>query len=257
MVHEPFVPMTDWGWTLMGLWQRTQLAALRPAADVVFVSIEAWTRRFSAWQPQRPTFHLPVGSNFPDRSVAREDERARLGVEADDVVLAMVDTGGSARSPQLVTAALERLAEDGRSVVLLVLGAGASLPPDVPAAIESHLPGPLGAQAFASRLAAADIFLAPYVDGVSTRRGSMMVALQHGVAVLGTNGFLTDNVLRGATAALRLAPVDRPDLFAEEAARLAANADERGALGRAGRVLYLERFDWPVLARELLDRLAL
>jgi glycosyltransferase involved in cell wall biosynthesis len=255
ILHEPFVPMTGWRWTLMGLWQRAQLAAVRAAADSIFVSIEAWTQRLERWRPRRPTFHLPVGSNFPDRSDARNDERHRLGVEPEDLVVAIIDTGGAARSPRLVTGALERLAEADRRIVLLVLGAGGSLPPDLPPAVEAHLAGRLDPSTFAARLSAADLFLAPYVDGASTRRGSMMAALQHGVAVVGTNGFLTDAVLRNATSALRLAPVDRPELFAAAAYDLAANARERADVGRAGRALYAERFEWDVIAAQLLREL--
>ncbi len=255
ILHEPFVPMSGWRSTLMGLWQRVQLAAVRSAVDAVFVTIEVWTRRFRRWFPRRPTFHLPVASSFRDRSTERGDERRRLGVEADVLVVAIIDTGGGSRSPALVTAALEQLVAGGHRVLLVVLGAGGSLPPGLSPTVETHVAGWLDPDTFASRLAAADLFLAPYVDGVSTRRTSLMAALQHGVAVVGTDGFLTDTVLREATDALRLAPVDRPELFAAAAEQLAANPDERAALGRAGRALYRERFDWPVIAASLLEEL--
>jgi glycosyltransferase involved in cell wall biosynthesis len=81
-----------------------------------------------------------------------------------------------------------------------------------------------------------------------------MSALQHAVPVLGTDGHLTDRVLRESNG-LRLVPVAQRDRFAEEAARLAGAADERRALGDAGRGLYARRFDWPVLVDRLLDLL--
>src|SRR5215216_705836 len=34
IVHEPYVPLSGWRWTLMGLWQRVQLQAIRLSADV-------------------------------------------------------------------------------------------------------------------------------------------------------------------------------------------------------------------------------
>jgi hypothetical protein len=256
ILHEPFVPMTGWRWTLMGLWQRAQLGAVRAATDIVFVSIEAWTRRLRRWLPRRRTIHLPVGSTIPDGSAAREDERRTLGAGADDLVVATIDTGGSSWSSTPVRAALARIAADGPRVLLLVLGAGASAPAGLPAAVEVHVPGRLDATLLAARLSAADLFLAPYVDGVSTRRTSLMASLLHGVAVVGTDGDLTDSVLREAAGALRLAPVDRPDLFAEAAQSLAASAEERAALGHAGRALYRDRFDWPVIAGRLLAELA-
>jgi hypothetical protein len=47
IVHEPYVPMISWRWTLMGLWQRLQLAAIRLSADIVFTSIYSWARKFA------------------------------------------------------------------------------------------------------------------------------------------------------------------------------------------------------------------
>ena len=80
-----------------------------------------------------------------------------------------------------------------------------------------------------------------------------MAALQHGLPIVGTDGELTDQVLRGSDRALRLVPVARKDLFVDAALRLASQRDERDALGRAGRQLYTEQFDWPVTAHRLLN----
>jgi hypothetical protein len=62
MVHEPYVPMANWKWILMGGWQRAQLEAVRLSADIVFASIEAWTRMLHARRPFRQAVHLPAGS---------------------------------------------------------------------------------------------------------------------------------------------------------------------------------------------------
>jgi glycosyltransferase involved in cell wall biosynthesis len=118
-----------------------------------------------------------------------------------------------------------------------------------------HHPGQLPGIVVAARLASADIFLAPYVDGVSSRRTALMAALQHALPVVGTDGASTDPLLRGATDALRLLPVGNPELFAESVFNLALSADLRSAMGRAARRLYEESFDWPVLAGRLLGSL--
>ena len=89
------------------------------------------------------------------------------------------------------------------------------------------------------------------IDGVSTRRGSVMAALQHGVAVIGTAGPLTDPVLRAAGAAIRLTEVGEPERFAAAAAALAADPAGRAALGAAGRDLYAREFDSAVTAARL------
>lgn len=255
LVHEPYVPMHTARSVLMGLWQRAQLEALRLSADVVFCSIEPWALRLARRRPRRPVHHLPVGSNLPDGRAGREAERRRLGLGEGTVVLASFGTDHEAWMPSYVTRAANAVARDGRPVVLLSLGAKAPSIEGLHQSIRVFAPGYLGADALASKLAAADVFMGPVVDGVSTRRGTLMAALQHGLAVVGTLGPLTDPVLQEATSAMRLVPVDDPDLYAETVRRLAGSDAERRALGAAGRDLYESCFDWPVTSRRLLAAL--
>jgi glycosyltransferase involved in cell wall biosynthesis len=256
MVHEPYVPLLNWKWVLMGAWQRAQLEAARISADVVFASIEAWTRMLRARRPFRPAIHLPVGSNLPDRRDQRTASRARLRVSHDEVVLACFGGGGGSRLVGHVVAAANRLVGMTERVVLLNLGAGASPPPGLSRQVRLYSPGRVPEADLASCLAAADLFLAAFVDGVSTRRGSLMAALQHGLPVVGTEGRLTDGILGRARDALSLVPVGRPDRFASCAAVLANKPEEREAMGIAGRGLYQSAFDWPILADRLLHSLA-
>jgi glycosyltransferase involved in cell wall biosynthesis len=252
MVHEPYVPMTGWRWVLMGLWQRTQLALLRAASDVVFASIEVWTERLRRTWPGRPTAHLPVGSNLPDRRDRRTASRRLLETEKGELVLATLSSGHPSHDLELVQAALAALAERGRRVVYLVLGAGAAVPERVPPGVRVVRPGQLSGDELASMLSAADLFLAPLVDGVSTRRTTAMAALQHGLPVVGTDGPLTDELFRKTPHAIHLVPVGHPALFAAEVVRLVERPVERASVGRAAEQLYGSCLDWPVSARRLL-----
>jgi len=108
----------------------------------------------------------------------------------------------------------------------------------------------------AESLSATDIFLAPFIDGVSTRRTTVMAALQHGLAVIGTDGPLTDPAFRESDDALRLVPVEREDLFVDAALKLASPRGEREQVSRAARRLYDECFDWPIIAEALLSHLS-
>ena len=107
----------------------------------------------------------------------------------------------------------------------------------------------------ARHLAAADLFVAPFVDGVSTRRTTLMAALQHGLPVVGTDGRLTDDVLRRAGDALTLVPADDPRRLAAAVRWLGGDADQRLARGAAGRELYEDSFDWPVISATLVAAL--
>jgi glycosyltransferase involved in cell wall biosynthesis len=251
MVHEPYVPMINWRWTLMGFWQRFQLLALRLPSDIILASIEPWAERFAAQWPSRPTFHLPVGSNVPDMRRVREAERARFGAGDDTIALATFGTGDPARLPEYIAAAAGAVARSGRQVVLLNLGIGAPPLHGLSDEVRVMTPGALPAEGVARRLAASDIYLASHHEGISSRRGTMMAALQHGLPVVGTDGRLTDPRLRAEAKAIRLVPVGRPDLFAEAAVELANDAGERLTVGERARALYERCFDWPVIARRL------
>jgi glycosyltransferase involved in cell wall biosynthesis len=247
LVHEPYVPMVSWRWALMGLWQRAQLRALRLGVDRTCASIEAWARALAGT-------HLPVGSNLPDMRGARGSRRTALNMGSDVVVLATFSSGHPSRLLELVTTSVEAVAARGHKVALLNLGAGAPrITP--PGSVVVFQPGELPAQEVASWLAAADVFLAPFVDGVSTRRSSMMAALQHGLAVVGTDGALTDGLLRRSTEAIRLVPVERADLFRAAVVELAGDENARRELGVRARMLYERSFDWAVVAGTLLSLL--
>jgi glycosyltransferase involved in cell wall biosynthesis len=257
MVHEPYVPMVNWRWALMGVWQRAQLESLRVAADVVFASIEAWADMLSRRRVARLTVHLPVGANFPDKRDARPLIRQHLGLDDGALVLAAFGTANPSRHLNYVVASANALARRRIPVFLLNLGADAPQLSSLDVRVHVHEPGQLPESDLASYLASADIFLAPFIDGVSTRRGSMMAALQHGLPIVGTAGPLTDDALRHAPKALRLTPVDDPNAFVEAVCELACDEEQRLRMGQDARALYEGSFDWPVLAHRLVNTLAM
>jgi glycosyltransferase involved in cell wall biosynthesis len=256
MVHEPYVPMRNLRWSLMGAWQRLQLWLLWLSAGVVLASIEPWTALLARWRPRRPVHHLPVGSNLPDRRARREEARGRLGIAADEVVLATLGSRSPAWLGGPVLAAATAVAAAARPASALLLGADA---PDVDGladVLRVRRPGWLSDEDLAAALAAADLFLLPLADGVSTRRTTLMAALQHAVPVIATHGPLTDRTLVEAGDALRLVPVARVDLFAEAARALAEEPAARLRVGRAGRSLYERAFSWERTAMRLVDALS-
>ena len=251
MVHEPCVDIVDWRSLLMGVWQRVQLASLVRSSDIVFVSVEAWTSYLRGRRRSTPILHLPVGSNLPDGRESRRAEREGLGLAPGGLVLAAFGTGHPGRLSDYAVAASNRLARSGRQVTLLNLGQGAPGLAGLDDRVRVHRPGALPDHVVAARLASADIFLAPYIDGVSSRRTAFMAALQHALPVVGTDGASTDHLLRRATEAMWLVPVGNRESFAEAVSTLALDADLRSAMGKAARRLYEEQFSWPVLAGRL------
>ena len=105
-----------------------------------------------------------------------------------------------------------------------------------------HATGTLSAESLSRHLAACDLLLQPYPDGVSARRTSAMAGLAHGLAVVTTKGTLTESLWE-ETGAVALAPAGDDEALLVEVQSLLASAETRARLGAAGRGLYRERFD--------------
>jgi glycosyltransferase involved in cell wall biosynthesis len=101
-------------------------------------------------------------------------------------------------------------------------------------------------------LKAMDVFAAPYRDGVSTRRGSFMAALQHGLPVITTLGNSTDKILREHNEHAFLA-IDEaaPAAFGIAVSDLLQHTKKKASLRRAATSLYTRSFDWPVTTTQL------
>ena len=103
---------------------------------------------------------------------------------------------------------------------------------------------------------ASDLVLLPFVDGLSTRRSTLMAALAHGRPVLALVGKNTDRVLLDAPGAVALTPVGDRAAFALVAVELLRKPGLRAELGDRGRRLYEERFAWPVTGRRMVQILS-
>lgn len=250
LVHEPYLPFsTPRSWPL-AIWQRIQLRVLVALADEVVGTVEGWSSRLSRAAAPRMR-HLPVGSNLPDTRDSRPETRAAFELGDDDVVIAAFSTPHPGWSKDHVTAALRRLATAPGEFVVLNLGAS-SVPLDGAGGLRVITPGRQPPEELAAFLAAADVLLCPFVDGVSTRRTTMMAGLQHEVAVIGTRGELTGPLLEGkAGDAVVLTPAGDPAAFAEAVVALCTEQPVRRRTARRGRALFEEEFDWPVLAAAL------
>jgi glycosyltransferase involved in cell wall biosynthesis len=255
MVHEPYMPLSGVRRSLMGWWQRVQLGRVRKAADVTFVSIAPWLEAVRRFGPGTPVHHIPVGSNLPDMRSHREAARAELGVTEGTIVLAAFGTSHPSRLMGHVGASAKALHDAGYSVILLNLGANAPAVEGVPEAVRVEMPGLLDPTMLARRLSAADVFVAPFIDGVSSRRSTFVSALQHALPVVATDGFLTDESLRQETDACRLVSVNDRDQFANAVVELAERPVERERLARGARLLYEREFAWPVIADQVMARL--
>ncbi|MEM8557253.1 MAG: glycosyltransferase family 4 protein [Bacteroidota bacterium] len=259
MIHEPFVPLTTPTYLVETLWQRPTLWALGRVADAVFTSIAPWAERFARWF-DAPVRHLPIGSNIPLEDVSRDEARAEFGL-ADTFAVGLFGSGFTKGMDAHVRQAILAILETRPNATLCYVGRrGAALREALATPTMRAVPfrdlGPLPADAVSRAFTAFDLYLAPYPDGFSTRRGSTMVALQHGTPTATTLGHLSDPLVHAqAGHAFAATPSDDPAAFAHAAAALVVNEAQRDVLGVAARDLYAAEFAWPHVADRLLAAL--
>ncbi|MFB6231999.1 MAG: glycosyltransferase family 4 protein [Salinibacter sp.] len=249
LFHEDFLPASSWRNALMTTWQRAQFWALGRLADQVFFSIEPWVRQYRSWFPETPVDHLPIGSNIPRVEAERDAVRRRLGISEETFVLGVFGSLHASRLLPHIRAADDAVRRETGNALLLYVGPDGE---DVRRAMDGRAvldAGRLPARAVSRHVQAMDVYLAPFVDGVSTRRGSFLVALQHGVPTVGTHGPLTDPMLSDQDGeAFVLAPADEPDAFGRAAAALYRAPRRRSEMGRAAQHLFESNFEWDTIA---------
>jgi glycosyltransferase involved in cell wall biosynthesis len=217
------------------------------SAERVFVSIPGWQPILEPLTSRETAMTwLPVPSGIAVSHDAARVDAVRARVGDGHPIVGHFGTYAPSIRVQLADA-IPRLMAASDARVLLIGPRGAALREEVIAREPSLSPrivatGALQEVEVSAHLAACDVMMQPYPDGVSSRRTSAMAALAHGVAVVATDGWLTEPIWRASDAAA-LVPADDPALLADETVRLLHARDARTALAAAGQRLYDGRFD--------------
>jgi glycosyltransferase involved in cell wall biosynthesis len=225
---------------------RAMATLLVARADRSFVSIPSWETRLQAIPfRRRQATWLPIPSNIPSEapSESRSSVRTRLRLDPGTPLIGHFGTYGSLIAPLLMKAAIAILGEDPRRRLLLLGRRGdafaAGLAGDPSIASRILAPGDLEASDVAAHLAACDVLVQPYVDGVSTRRTSVMAGLALGIPIATNNGPLTEPLWRESGAVELAATGNR----VQEAAEILLRDPIRAVgLGARGQRLYRRRF---------------
>ncbi|MEW5929807.1 MAG: glycosyltransferase family 4 protein [Gemmatimonadota bacterium] len=250
MVHEPFLAFG--GSARQGVVaavHRAMTVVLLGAAERVWVSTPAWADRWRKYRLGRavPFEWTPIPSNVPvvgDADAAAE-VRARYALAGGR----LIGHFGTYRAN--VTELLEPIlvgALEGRpDRAVLLLGRGGERFRDelvgrhAALAGRVHAPGALSTEDLSRHLAACDLLVQPYPDGANGRQTSLAACLEHGRAVVTTEGPSTEGVWR-ESGAVAMAPAGDAEAAVRLVDRLLADGAERARLGAAAKRLYDERF---------------
>lgn len=229
----------------LGMVTHGMAAIVASAAERAFVSIPAWIPMVHRVAPSTPLEWMPVPSSV---EVHRDDEavrRVRDRFGSSGSLIGHFGTFGRLVRP-LVDEAIPLVAQAVDSHVLLI-GRGSQEAaqefcrqwPTLAHKVSGT--GVLSARALSHHVAACDVMLQPYPDGISSRRTSAMVALAHGRPVVTTVGPLTEPLWRDAPGVIACAVGDAAGLTRGCVSQIAM--PDPLALHAAIRAFYTSRFD--------------
>ena len=258
MFHETTIPKWPWRFSLMFAWQYPIFRNVCRIADMAFVSTTRWIPQVRRAATGLPIHHLPVGSNIPLCNVSRDEARMKLGIERDATVLGVF--GGAHISRRLdwiaATVAEAKRTHPGRRTALLYIGPEGRAMRRALGDSDLIDCGALPPEEVGCRLRALDAAISPFLDGVSTRRGSVMAFLQHGIPIATNQSSWTDELFRQATP---------PGLLVSSArSAMAFAAETAGWLDRlqTGKVpdlqvsnFYDQNFNWRIIADTMMRHL--
>lgn len=264
LVHELYLAWSPRPKRMIaGLIQRLMLTMCIAAACRVGVSTQVWQeklqRLFPLWLSH--FHHLPSPSNIPLATVSGAQQaaaREQLGLASDSFVVGLF---GTLHDSLLLSYALESLSAlqaRGHRAQLLYVGPARD---ELASSLDGSEHG-LNQQVICTGyaepaqvshyLSLMDVLLLPLVDGVSSRRSSLMAALSHRLPVVTTSGPGTDPLLADSAAVL-LSPVADRQAFVANVCALATDKAWRRQLAEAGEKLYRDHFSWSVVTQRLLS----
>lgn len=231
---------------------RLMTVVLLNAASRVWTTIPAWEKRLRPYALGRKNlFHwLPVASNIPIVDDPTGVSLIRSRYAGADVETPIVGHFGTydRNTADLLLRSIPALLQNGRKTSVLLLGRGSTSMRDQlirehpVIANDLHATGELDAADLSLHLGACDLMFQPYIDGVSSRRTTIMAQLSLGLPVVTTAGSLTEP-LWAESRAVALTPAGDVSGIVEATNRLLGDEPERKRLAALARALYLKLFD--------------
>lgn len=253
MVHEPFLGFFEGTWRQNGaaLVHRLMTMLLLNAARRIWISTPRWEK---AWKPYAlgrrvPFAWLPLPSNVPvaDDPAAVAALRVRYA-PAGEQIIGHFGTFGYPITPMLESIIPLLLDSSAHTVMVFIGPQGAQFRdlilrhhPEYEGRL--HVTGPIPATdpRLSAHLAACDLMIQPYPDGVSSRRTSLLAPLAHGVPIVTTTGPSTESLWRGSEA-VALAPAGDPRAFVAQVRALLSDRSAQRRATQAARSLYQKTF---------------
>jgi len=253
MFHETYMPASEgWKAAIMGLWQKRFFRRIGLDSDVCLFSTEPWSKRYADWFPGRTVACLPVGSNIPVVESDRSVERSRLGIPEGAVCLVVFGGTHPSRLFPWIAQASRNLVAKGVEHRLVHIGPDSGRVAELLEGCPLLELGIQAEDAVSRTFAACDMLLAPFADGASTRRTSLLSGLEHGLCCVTTRGPGTDSTLSGQDGSALVFAADRDD-FEKVVLDLASDQARARSLGTAARTFHRANYAWDSIADRCME----
>lgn len=218
------------------------------ASAIVLTNGHAYRRfQLKFYHEQHKIFCVPVGSNIP------RVEGAPLFRQPGKLIFTILGQP-AAMDRRISEALMTWVAGRHSKITLRWIGRSADeisnyikafreIPPNV----EIH--GGKPPLEVSGLLQSTDLFLAPIVDGVSSRRTSVTTAFEHGLPVVGTDGACTDQLFRGQQF-MKLSPGGSVTGFVRNLEEMVKKLpEENGEWRKQSRAFFELIFSWEKIAQ--------
>jgi glycosyltransferase involved in cell wall biosynthesis len=207
---------------------------------------------------------IPIGSSIspvPDPARARDAVREELALPAEVLLLSHFGFAYPGKGQETLLSAARHLREDGISFRLLMIG---GVWPEAPeyyralqdmsrkAGLDHHVCwlGHCDRGRVASLLAASDICLLPYDDGISLRRSTLLAGIVQRLPIVSTVSGRPSRWFHDGENVM-LVPPKNPRALATAVETIVRSPDLRGRL-HAGAASLADQFGWPRIAEQTL-----
>lgn len=243
IIHETYFRTWRRPKTLLtGTIEKRTLQALCRASHFIFTASEVLLYEMMEWNLSTIPVWLPISSNFPALKTDVKILRKKHGISDNSVLLTLFGGGTNLQWNLKFLWYLERyfLREKIAHNWLLLGGIPrAWLPPEC---IVIN-PGYLSVQSLSEQLSMTDIFLMPHWSGLSAKRGTLMAAMEHGLPVVGTRGYMTDMLWRNIDGVICVEQSDVIE-FTSAVRNLALDSERRRKLGISNQKDFYSKFTW-------------
>jgi hypothetical protein len=251
MFHEMCYPVSrhqPLAHNFLGIVNRLMIRLLTRRAERILITIPAW----ESLLPKSPSVRhrvtwLPVPSNIPTTVSPETVADTRRHVAPDnEIIIGHFGTYGPAVTGLLMEILPPLLRRDSRRRALLV-GKDSDRFATVLRQANPDFQGQINATGciepgqIAPHLAACDCLLQPYVDGVSSRRTSLMAGLALGLPIVTNAGPLTDPVWANSDSVVLVASPS-PACLLDAMEGLLAAPEQLAALRQRAASFYLSNF---------------